>query len=314
MLTRRHIRVKVLQTLYARHQSEDQDQVSQEKFLNRSLEQMQELQALLLLMIAAVRDQAEKFTQRSQQKYFASDDERNPSVNFINNQLVDLIKNHETLTQFAKNKKLKNWQQDDEYVIILFNKLKDASWYQNYLAIKEPSFEEDRDFVVRFYKEILAQDEKLYDYIEDKSLTWIDDFPWVNTALVKLLNKVVPSRANEIFTLGVFKDQDDQQFGQNLFRSVLRNHEELQQVLLGKTPNWDQERIADLDLIMLHMGICEFLHFPSIPVRVTINEYLEIAKEYSTPKSSLFINGILDNIVKDLMAKDELNKYERGLR
>lgn len=198
MLTRRHIRVKVLQTLYARHQSEDQDQVSQEKFLTRSLEQMQELQALLLLMIAAVRDQAEKFAQRSQQKYFASDDERNPSVNFINNQLVDLIKNHETLTQFAKNKKLKNWQQDDEYVIILFNKLKDASWYQNYLAIKEPSFEEDRDFVVRFYKEILAQDEKLYDYIEDKSLTWIDDFPWVNTALVKLLNKVVPDRKSVV--------------------------------------------------------------------------------------------------------------------
>ena len=196
MLTRRHIRVKVLQTLYARHQSADEDQVGQEKFLTRSLEQMQELQALLLLMIVAVRDQAEKFTQRSQKKYFASDNERNPSVNFINNQIVDLIQNHDSLTQFAKNKKLKNWQQDDEYVIILFNKLKDASWYQDYLSIEGPSFEEDRDFVVRFYKEILAQDEKLYEYIEDKRLTWIDDFPWVNTALVKLLNKVVPSRAN----------------------------------------------------------------------------------------------------------------------
>ena len=115
MLTRRHIRVKVLQTLYARHQSEDQDQVGQEKFLTQSLEKIQELQALLLMLIVAVRGQAEKFTQRVQQKYFASDNERNPSVNFTNNKLVDLIENHETLGQFAKNKKLKNWEQDDEY-------------------------------------------------------------------------------------------------------------------------------------------------------------------------------------------------------
>lgn len=314
MLTRRHIRVKVLQTLYARQQSEDQDQVSQEKFLTQSLEQMQELQALLLLMIVAVRAHSEKFAQRVQQKYFASDDERNPSVNFINNQLVDLIENHEVLNQFAKNKKLKHWQQDDEYVVILFNKLKDTRWYNDYLSLKAPSFDQDRDFIIRFYKEILAQDEKLYDYIEDKSLTWIDDFPWVNTAMLKLLNKVSPNRSSELFTLGVFKDQDDQQFGQKLFRSVLRHQNELHEVLQGKTPNWDQERIADLDLLMLHMGICEFLHFPSIPVRVTINEYLEIAKEYSTPKSSLFINGILDNIVKDLMATNQLNKNERGLR
>jgi len=314
MLTRRHIRVKVLQTLYARQQSADQDQTGQEKFLTQSLEQMQELQALLLLMIVAVREHAEKFAQRAQQKYFASDNERNPSVNFINNKLVDLIANHEVLAEFAKNKKLKNWQQDDEYVIILFNKLKDTPWYEDYLALKQPSYEQDRDFILRFYKEILAQDEKLYDYIEDKSLTWIDDFPWVNTAMVKVLNKLIPSRSNELFTLGVFKDQDDQQFGQKLLRSVIRHQDELQEVLQGKTPNWDQERIADLDLLMLHMGICEFLHFPSIPVRVTINEYLEIAKEYSTPKSSLFINGILDNIVKDLMANDQLNKNERGLR
>jgi N utilization substance protein B len=314
MLTRRHIRVKVLQTLYARQQSADQDQTGQEKFLTQSLEQMQELQALLLLMIVAVREHAEKFAQRAQQKYFASDNERNPSVNFINNKLVDLIANHEVLAAFAKNKKLKNWQQDDEYVIILFNKLKDTPWYEDYLALEQPSYEQDRDFILRFYKEILAQDEKLYDYIEDKSLTWIDDFPWVNTAMVKVLNKLTPSRSNELFTLGVFKDQDDQQFGQKLLRSVIRHQDELQKVLQGKTPNWDQERIADLDLLMLHMGICEFLHFPSIPVRVTINEYLEIAKEYSTPKSSLFINGILDNIVKDLMANDQLNKNERGLR
>ncbi len=314
MLTRRHIRVKVLQTLYAHHQSEELDQVGQEKFLTQSLEQMQELQALLLLMIVAVRTQAEKFTQRAQNKYFASDHERNPSKNFIDNKLVDLIDQNEILAQFAKNKKLKHWQQDDEYVVILFNQLKQAHWYQEYLDIQQPSFEQDREFIVRFYKEILAQNDKLYDYIEDKSLTWIDDFPWVNTSLVKLLGKIKPSRSSELFTLGVFKDQDDQQFGQKLFRSVLRHQDELQEVLQGKTPNWDRERIADLDLLMLQMGICEFLHFPSIPVRVTINEYLEIAKEYSTPKSSLFINGILDNVVKDLMSKDVLNKNERGLR
>ena len=314
MLTRRHIRVKVLQTLYARLQSEDQDQESQEKFLTQSLEQMQELQALLLLLIVAVKDQAQKFTQRSQQKYFASDQERNPSVNFINNQLVALIEQNESLLEFAKNKKLKHWEQDDEYVIILFNRLKATKWYADYLALAKPSFDQDRNFIVQFYRKILAEDDKLYAYIEDKSLTWIDDFPWVNTAIVKGMNRVTPNSANKLFVPGVFKDKDDQNFGQNLYRRVVRHQAELQKVLEGKTPNWDHERIADLDLLLLQMGICEFLHFPSIPVRVSINEYLEIAKEYSTPKSSLFINGILDNVVKDLMAGDQLNKNERGLR
>ncbi len=314
MLTRRHIRVKVLQTLYARHQSEDKDQESQEKFLAQSLEQIQELQALLLLLIVAVKDQAQKFTQLSKKKYFASDEERNPSVNFINNQLVESIESNESLIHFAKNKKLNHWEKADEYVVILFNRLREAFWYQEYLAIESPSFDQDREFIIKFYRNILAENEKLYDFIEDNSLTWIDDFPWVNTALVKRMNKITLKSSHKLFSLGVFKDEDDQHFGKKMFHSVIRNENELRKVLDGKTPNWDQERIAQIDLLILRMGICEFLYFPSIPVRVTINEYLEIAKEYSTPKSSLFINGILDNVVKDLLANDQLYKNERGLK
>ncbi|MEZ4794208.1 MAG: transcription antitermination factor NusB [Flavobacteriaceae bacterium] len=169
------------------------------------------------------------------------------------------------------------------------------------------------DFVIRLYKEIIAPNEKLYEYIEDKSLTWIDDFPMVNTAIVKTLNKLSPKKGPALFDPEIYKDEDDREFSLQLLRKVILNDEKLVKEIDGKTPNWDKERIADLDLIILKMGIAEFLFFPSIPVRVTINEYLEISKEYATPKSSVFINGILDHIVKDFTRDGKLNKIGRGL-
>ncbi|MDG1063157.1 MAG: transcription antitermination factor NusB [Flavobacteriaceae bacterium] len=313
MLTRRHIRVKVLQSLYAWSQDQQPDHAPQHKFLSHSLEHMQDLQALMLMALVAMRDHAQKFLERSQQKHLASDSEKNPSFNLLQNRVIQMVAAHQSLNEFAKNRKLNHWIQDDEYIAILFNALKAMDWYHDYLALSQPSFDQDKEFVIRIYREVLAPNDKLYDYLEDKSLTWVDDFPWVNTAVVKTFNKLSEKNPSILFVPGVFKDKDDRAFSKMLFQKVLDSTEELDQVMKGKTPNWDQERIADLDLLILRMGITEFLYFPSIPVRVTINEYLEIAKEYSTPKSSLFINGILDHIVKEFMEQDKLNKSGRGL-
>jgi N utilization substance protein B len=314
MLTRRHIRVKVLQSLYAFYQSEDRSLEKQEKFLHYSISQMQDLQALLIQVMIAMRNHAENYLQKSQQKHLATALEKDPSKSFLDNKVIELLSQNELLSEYIKNKKLNNWSNDDEYVAILFNSLKEQDWYHTYLEQAQPSFKDDQKFVLRLYKEVIAPNEKLYEYLEDTRLTWIDDFPLVNTAIVKMLDKLNERNVASVFDAQVFKNDEDREYSVQLLRKVVLNDDTLSGQIDGKTPNWDKERIAEIDMIILKMGIAEFLYFPSIPVKVSINEYLEIAKEYSTPKSSLFINGILDKLVKDLAAAEKLNKIGRGLR
>lgn len=314
MLTRRHIRVKVLQSLYAFYQSDDRSLEKQEKFLHYSISQMQDLQALLIQLMIAMRDHAENYLQKSQQKHLATALEKDPSRSFLENKVIGLLAQNELLSEYIKNKKLSNWSNDDEYVAILFNSLKEQEWYSSYLELARPSFKDDQKFVLQLYKEVIAPNEKLYEYLEDNRLTWLDDFPLVNTAIVKMLDKLNERNVASVFDAKVFKNDEDREYSIQLLRKVVLNDDKLGDQIDGKTPNWDKERIAEIDMIILKMGIAEFLYFPSIPVKVSINEYLEVAKEYSTPKSSLFINGILDKLVKDLSATEKLNKIGRGLR
>jgi len=161
------------------------------------------------------------------------------------------------------------------------------------------------------YTELIAPNEKLYEYLEDNKLTWVDDIPLVNTQIQKQLKQI--SESTEFRVTKLYKDQEDEEFVSLLFRKTVLNEVELAKEYIDKTPNWDADRIAEIDTIILKMAICEFLKFPSIPVKVTINEYLELAKEYSTPKSSIFINGILDNLVKEFQNENRIQKTGRGL-
>ena len=314
MLTRRHIRVKVLQSIYAFNQSQNPDLEKQEKFLFYSIDQMQDLYLLLMQLLISLRDQEENFLTVSSQKHLATSIEKNPSKAFVGNKLLTLIDDHKDLADAIDNKKINYWAQDTEYLNIILKELREKDWYQTYLEKKEHTFEEDKDLILKLYKEIIAPNDKLYEYLEDKRLTWIDDYPIINTALVKTLSKLTEKNAHSSLLPQLYKNDEDREYAKQLFRKVLLNEDRLNEQIEGKTPNWDKERIADIDLIILKMGIAEFLYFPSIPVRATINEYLEIAKEYSTPKSSIFINGILDKLVKEMEASEKLNKIGRGLR
>ncbi|MFT5077143.1 MAG: N utilization substance protein B, partial [Flavobacteriaceae bacterium] len=287
MLTRRHIRVKVMQAVYSLNKSGQEDLTKQEKFLLYNMEQMQDLYLLLLQLLLALKDQAENKMVLSKKKHLATELEKNPSRNFIENKVLALIDSHASFSEIIKKKKLNYWEQDDEYAAIIYNILREQEWYAAYLAKKEPSFKEDQEFLIRLYKEIIAPNEKLYEYLEDKRLTWLDDYPLVNTLMVKMLSKISLKNIGTVLIPDVYKDKEDRNFALKLFREVITNDEKLYSEIEGKTPNWDKERIAGLDMIILKMGISEFLYFPSIPVRATINEYLEISKEYSTPKSSI---------------------------
>lgn len=311
MLTRRHIRVKVMQSLYAYSQSENNNLNTEEKFLLKSMDEMYDLYLLMLDLFVEIKDYAEGYLEKSQQKHLPSEEEVDPNRKFVKNELIALLEKNEALNSALEIRKLNNWKNDDEYVAILWSEIRRSELFERYMSTRTSTFKEDKEFVIAIFKEVIAPNEKLYDYLEDKKITWIDDLPLVNTAIVKMLQKAAPGKEQALTRL--FKSSDDKEFAVEMLRKTLLNDESLAGEMEGRTPNWDKERIADIDTILIKMGICEFIKFPSIPVKVTINEYLEIAKEYSTPKSSIFINGILDKISKEYRESGKLNKIGRGL-
>lgn len=314
MLTRRHIRVKVLQSVYAFYHQENADLQKQEKFLIYSMEQMHDLYLLLLQMMVEVQQHAETFMIKSQQKHLATESDKKPNRKFVDNRVLKQLASNSIFSETIAQRKLFNWKEDNEYVQVLFKALRESSLYEEYMSTETSSYREDKNFVLDFFKEIVAPNEKLYDYLEDHRLTWLDDFPIVNTAIVKMLQQLNPDDKEKKMLLALYKNEDDKEFAIQLLRKTILNNETLEAEISGQTPNWDRERIAELDMIMIKMGLTEFLHFPSIPTKVTINEYLEIAKEYSTPKSSIFINGLLDKKAKEYAAESKLNKIGRGLQ
>ena len=313
MLNRRHIRVKVMQTMYAFKGSESDDLSKDQKFLLFSIDNMYNLYLLLMSLLIEVQKRAESNLQKKQEKHLATKDDKDPNRKFVNNQLLKFLKDNDQLKAKLETHKITNWDLDNEYVDIIFKAIIASDLYKDYMNTRVSDFKEDKNFIVDVFKEIIAPNDKLYDYMEDKNLTWLDDLPTVNTTILKLLRKVKASASEDYFTPKLYKDIDDKQFAIDLFKKTLLNQTAIKAEIDLKTKNWDAERIAKVDYMLLQMAICEVSNFPSIPVKVTINEYLEISKEYSTPKSSIFINGILDKLVKEYEASGELNKVGRGL-
>ena len=313
MLNRRHIRVKVMQSIYAFGGGESDDLSKNEKFLLFSIDNMYNLYLLIVSLLIEVQKRAEADLQKKQNKHLATQEDKNPNRKFVNNELLVFIKNNELLKEEFEVKKINNWELDNEYVDILFKAIINSDLYGDYMQTRTSNFKEDKDFIVDVFKDIIAPNDKLYEYIEDNQLTWLDDLPTVNTTILKLLRKSKANIPDTHFKPQLYKDLDDKQFAIDLMKKTILNTNALNNEITQKTKNWDADRIADVDFVLLQMAICELKEFPSIPVKVTINEYLEIAKEYSTPKSSIFINGILDKLVKEYQEAKILNKVGRGL-
>lgn len=315
MLTRRHIRVKVMQCIYALVQSKDDSLQKQEKFLRVSIENMYVLYILILSLLAELHRLAEKHVSHASKKYVATEEDKYPNPQkFVKNRLLLQLVNNEALKNEISKRKLDNWYLNDEYVKIIHKEILASDIYKEYMFNGEDDYTDDRNVIIQLFKEIIAPNEKIYDYFEDDKLTWVDDFPIVNTFLVKRLKKAKPDSGDRFFLPALLKDQQDMDFANDLLTKTLLNDAKWEKEIEGKTPNWDNDRIAEIDSIVLKMAICELLNFPSIPEKVTLNEYLEIAKEYSTPKSSIFINGVLDKLAKEYKSDGRLQKIGRGLQ
>jgi len=311
MINRRHIRVKVMQSVYAMLQAHNDDIIREEKFLKHSVLKMFDLYVLNIQLLVEIQKLAAKKIALSKKKILATASDLKPNTKFIDNIVINTISESVSLEGYLELNSLNHWEENSEYVKIIFEALQKSDLYKKYLATEEDSFKVDKAFVVDFFKEIIAPNEKLAEYYEDKMISWVDDIPFVNTWVVKTLSK---QKANGLFVLGsLYKDKDDEDFVSNLFRKTVLKQAEYEKDIADKTPNWETDRIAEIDMILIKMAITEFINFPSIPTRVTINEYIEVSKDYSTSKSSYFINGVLDKISKEFIADKKIVKIGRGL-
>jgi N utilization substance protein B len=300
-----------MQSVYAVLQSRSDDLKKEEKFLLFNIHKSKDLYVLQLWFLVEVKNLAKEHIEIKKKKYLATEDDRNPNMKFTENAVVKAIENSKEIKEYRASKKLDLWKENREYVRVILDKMTQSEEYADYMSTRSSDFEQDRKFISFLFKEIVAPDEKLFDFYESTNLGWVDDYPLVNTMIMKTFKQMKPGYSFDLKDLNV--KEDDEEFLLELFRKTLLHQDEFTDEIDKKTPNWDTERIADIDMILIKMALTEFLYFPSIPTKVTINEYIEIAKDYSTTKSSYFINGVLDKLLKEYDKSGKLKKIGRGL-
>jgi N utilization substance protein B len=283
------------------------------KFFKQSVFQSFDLYLLLLALLKALENYLGEQCQtydthkiKKEQKYFAL-------KKLSQNKILAFISSHTELENQLKNKKFIRWDLEFVFLKDLVQEIIESQKFKDYFAIDNPSLKQEQQFLVSCFKEHIAPSVYLFNYLEDHQLTWIDDLPVVNTFLLKILKQLDVDKPKSLLFPKPIENIEDLEFGVELLEKTLGKDEELAAELEGKTPNWEADRIAQLDRVILKIAIIELLYFPSIPERVTINEYLEIAKDYSTPNSNNFINGVLDKLVREYKANNRMIKTGSGL-
>lgn len=313
MFTRRHIRIKVMQAVYALHKDPEQSFTEVRKKFDKQLLGAYDLYFVMYALLIAIHKRAiERFEIKNKQEH-RKRSTLDTSPNFVQNKLLRFLGAHPFLNEKIKKKRIKSWELHFDYVDQLIEAMEKAPFYTHYLE-QEANWSADCAFVIVLYKEIIAPNDTLYDYLEDQNLSWADDFSLVNTFIVKQIKKIKPNQPSSLVFPFPEDQKEEKEFGKQLLKKTVSKREELENEIEGKTPNWEADRIAQLDWVLLQLGISELLYFESIPPKVTLNEYLEIAKDYSTPKSNIFINGVLDKLVKEYYETNRMKKSGRGLK
>ena len=312
MISRRIIRVKVLQVLYAYSADSANSMENAEKELLFSLKKTFDLYHYLLYLSVDVADYAISVIELHKKKHFPTEEDLNPNRRFVDNRIIGLLRSNKELNLYLEKNKFA-WEDNQKFVKKLYHTLVKTDLYKNYIAKEKNDFGDDKTFVKSFLEEIVLQSETLNELLEEKSIYWNDDIDFVTSMAVKTIKKFREDSGAGYKILPFFKDEDDKQFAKDLLCKSIMHHDELKGILKNHTKNWDIERIANIDNLIMELAISEFLYFPSIPTKVTLNEYIELSKYYSTEKSPVFINGILDKVAKSLKTENKIEKKGRGL-
>lgn len=312
MLNRRQLRIKVLQNLYSYYQSEEQDVFKAEKQLDFSIDKMYEMYLYLLQLIVEMQGMAIEKIESGRNKKLPTPEDLNPNTKFVTNIPLRMLSNSKKLRKECERTGV-SWSDNMDLVKKIFKSLTATEDYIEYMSSKTRGFEHDREFLLRFFKRHMVNEELLHDYFEEKSIFWNDDLDLMAGMAIKTI-KLIDEDSDDIELLSLWKDaEDEQEFMKTLFRQTLAKGEESEKLIDEYTKNWELERIAMMDVILMKMALAEARSFPSIPLKVTLNEYIELSKYYSTPKSNSFINGVLDQLFSKLKEDGTITKSGRGL-
>ena len=312
MLNRRHLRIKILHILYGFYQDEDSNAKTAKKALDHSIDKMYELYLMLLSMVAEMQELAIDKIETGRKKQLPTDEDLHPNTKFVRNSPLRILANSKKL----KNKLSKagvGWGGNRELLRNLYRGLLVHEEFTEYMQSEDRGFRHDRESLIRMFKKHLINDEAFQDMLEEESIFWIDDLDHAASMVIKTL-KSINEEDEDVDILPLWRnDDDDKSFAKNLFTQSLAQGEENEKLIKEGAQNWELERIALLDKIIMKMALAEAKTFPSIPLKVTLNEYIELSKFYSTEKSHGFINGILDQLFTKLKESGDIKKTGRGL-
>ena len=313
MLNRRHLRIKVLQALYAYYQSNEENYRRTENEMLQAVEKIYDLYIYLLLTFSELKFISEGRIEENKKKIRPGEEDLNPNLKFVSSQIITMLEENKELRRISEDRKV-NWVGDESREMFrkMFLQIKDSEIYFEHMNNGEVGFESDKAFALDLFKTEIANFPLLYNFFEEKSIQWLDDIDLACSMVMKTLKSI--EEGERISILPLYKvDDDEKEFILDLLRKTISLDKENELLIDELTKNWELDRIAKMDIILMKMAITELQIFKNIPTKVTLNEYIEISKFYSTPKSNGFINGVLDKAIDRLMKENKIVKIGRGL-
>lgn len=312
MISRRLLRIKALMALYAFNRREDDDIELAEKELFFSIGKTYDLYHYLLLLVIEVADIAAEKIEQARQKKIPTPEDLDPNTRFIDNRVIDQLRRNKTFNGYISSRKL-SWANYQHIPRLMYNRMIAWDKYEEYMKADVQGYAGDKKFVISLVTRLFAESEDLESNFEEQSIYWNDDTEYVAVMIEKTLKKFKAEDGENARMMPLFKNREDEDFVKILFRKAVLHTRKNSELIDRNTTNWEIERIALMDILVMQLAITEIMEFPEIPVKVTLNEYIEIAKYYCTSKSSTFVNGILDNIVKEIREKGLFTKTGKGL-
>lgn len=312
MISRRLLRIKALMALYAFNRREDGNLTQAETELRFSIDKTYDLYHYLLLLVLDIADIAGEKIDQALVKRMPTPEDLNPKRRFIDNLLIAQLRKNIEFKKYVSSRKL-TWINNSHIPRILYNKMIAWDVYEEYMKSEIHNYQSDKKFIVRLITVLFSESEDLQSNLEEQSIYWNDDMEYISAMIEKTLKKFKSDSGENTHLMPLFKNEEDEEFVKILFRKAIIHQKKCSELIDKNTTNWEVERIALMDILVMQLAITEIIEFPEIPVKVTLNEYIEIAKYYCTSKSSTFVNGILDNIVKEIRDEGLFNKSGRGL-
>lgn len=308
MLSRRHIRVKVMQSLYSYLSTKVNEMPVAERAMLKHFDEVVELKLVIISLWIQLVKHADNFYDEGKKKHLPTSLDLNPNTRFVDNDIITSVRNDlDVMDKVAKFSGI--WIKNDHDIVHkLFKELYQSDLYQKYIANENKDVEVDKKFIINALNDYILKNELVHHIFEERSIYWVDDLPFIAAIIFGDIKE-----DKSMDTKGAFKDSSDKEFALKLFRNTINNNSDYEEIIVKFSRNWELDRIAKMDQLFLKMAFAEILSMPDLPVKVSMNEYIEISKYYSTAKSKLFVNGLLDNFVKTYTRDGKIKKIGRGL-